>query len=86
LINYNQLSVPVIFNLLSFFKVSLTAQEMETIASGSRFYSKASSQSSTFVADTNAKQQLASTLVREMAEAWANEPYRLLEQKRVNSQ
>src|SRR5215207_5253781 len=60
LINYNQLSVPVIFNLLSFFKISLTAQEMETIASGSRFYSKASSPSRTFVADTNAKQQLAS--------------------------
>lgn len=83
LINYNQLSVPVIFNLFSFFKVSLTAREMETIERASRFYSKGALRSRTFVADTDAKQQLASDLVREMAAAWAIEPYRLLEQKRI---
>ena len=83
LINYNQLSVPVIFNLFSFFKVSLTAQEMEAIEHASRFYSKGASRSRTFVADRDAKQQLASDLVREMAAAWAAEPYRLLQQKRI---
>ena len=83
LINYNQLSVPVIFNLFSFFKVNLTAKEMDTIERASRFYSKGASRSRTFVADATAKQRLASDLVREMAAAWAAEPYRLLEQKRI---
>jgi hypothetical protein len=83
LINYNQLTVPVIFNLFSFFKVSLTAHEMEGIEHASRFYSKGASRARMFVADTDAKQQLASDVVREMAAAWAAEPYRLLEQKRI---
>jgi len=82
LLNYSQLSVPVIANVLSFFNVSLSSQELETIARTSEVYSKEVSGTRAFVADVDAKQKLASDLVREMSERWAGEPYRLLEQKR----
>ena len=83
LLNYNQLSVPVISSVLSFFKVSPSSEELETIARGSRVYSKEASGSRTFVADAEIKQQHASNLVREVAETWAMKPYELLERKRV---
>jgi hypothetical protein len=83
LLNYNQLSLPVIFSALQFFNVSLSAEEKETISASSRMYSKETSATRAFVADADAKQQLASDLIREMAERWANGPYRLLEQKRL---
>ncbi len=81
LLNYNQLSVPVISSVLSFFKVSPSTEELETIARGSRVYSKEASGTRTFVADADAKQKLASDLVREVARRWAMEPYRQLEAK-----
>jgi hypothetical protein len=84
LINYKQLSVPVISTVLSFFKVSLSPEEMETITRGSRMYSKEIS-GRTFVPDADAKQKLASDLVLEMVEQWAMEPYRLLERKRLET-
>ena len=83
LLNYNQLSMAVISRVLRFFGVNPTAEEMETIARGSRIYSKEASGTRTFVADTRAKQNLANDLVREATEQWAIEPYRLLEQKRL---
>ncbi len=82
LLNYNQLSVPVIASVLNFFNVSLSSEELETIARTSEVYSKEVSGTRAFVADVDAKQKLASDLVREMSERWAGEPYRLLEQKR----
>jgi hypothetical protein len=82
LLNYKQLSVPVISSVLKFFKVSPSAQELETIARASGVYAKEVSGTRPFVADTDAKQKLASNLVREMAARWANEPYQQLEQKR----
>jgi hypothetical protein len=85
LLNYNQLSLPVIFDVLRFFNVSLSAEEKGTIAARSRIYSKEVSGTRAFVADADAKQQLASDFIREMAGRWAGEPYRLLEQKRLNS-
>jgi len=83
LLNYNQLSVPVIANVLNFFNVSLSSEELETIARTSEVYSKEVSGTRAFVADVDAKQKLASDLVREMSDRWAGEPYRLLE-NRVN--
>jgi len=83
LLNYNQLSVPVISSVLKFFSIVPCAEEMEAITSGSRLYSKAVSQTRPFSADGETKQKLASDLIRETAERWAMEPYRLLEQKRV---
>ena len=85
LLNYNQLSVPVISSVLSFFKVSPTAAELDTIARTSHVYSKGVSGTRTFVADSETKQKLASERVREAAAAWAIEPYRQLEQKRVET-
>jgi hypothetical protein len=83
LLNYNQLSVPVISSVLSFFKVSHSTAELETIARISGVYSKEVSGTRAFVTDAAAKQKLASPLVRELAAAWANEPYQLLEKKRL---
>jgi hypothetical protein len=82
LLNYKQLSLPVISNVLKFFKISPSADEIETIARASGVYAKDASGAREFVVDSDAKQQLASELVREMSARWANEPYRLLEQKR----
>lgn len=83
LVNYNQLSVPVISSVLRFFKVSPEANELSAIERGSRMYSKETSGARTFVSDSVAKREHASDLVREMADTWAMEPYRLLEQTRL---
>ena len=82
LLNYNQLSVPVISNVLKFFQVSPSAQELEAVARASGVYAKEISGTRPFVADAEAKQKSASTLIREMSARWAEEPYRRLEQKR----
>ncbi len=86
LVNYNQLSLPVIFSVLRFFKINPSADELSAIERGSRVYSKEASGTRAFVADTAAKRELASHLVRDMAERWAREPYRLLEQKTLAPQ
>ena len=83
LVNYNQLSVPVISSVLRFFEVSLSADEVSAIERGARVYSKEASGTRTFVADSDAKHQRASDLICEMAGLWANEPYRQLEEKRL---
>lgn len=85
LLNYSQLSVSVITSVLQFFNVSPATEEIETIARTSRTYSKVASATRAFVADAHAKQQEASTLVREMAGAWAIEPYRRLEELRMGN-
>jgi hypothetical protein len=85
LVNYNQLSVPVISSVLKFFKVSPASEELEAIARGSRIYSKEVSGTRTFIADAEAKQQLASNLVRDAAETWARKSYLQLEQRRLKS-
>jgi hypothetical protein len=82
LLNYNQLSVSVIANVLNFFNVSLSSEELETVARTTEVYSKEASGTRAFVADVDAKQKLASDTAREMSARWAHEPYRLLEQKR----
>jgi len=85
LLNYNQLSVPVIASVLTFFNIDLSSEELETIARTTKAYSKEASGTRAFVADVDTKQKLASDLVRELSERWASEPYRRLEQKRTNS-
>jgi len=83
LVNYNQLSVPVISSVLRYFKVSVSTDESAQLSRVSQKYSKDASGARTFVVDSNAKHELASDLVREMAETWSMQPYRLLEQKRL---
>jgi hypothetical protein len=82
LLNYSQLSVPVISSVLKFFNVSPSSEELETIARTSRIYSKEASATRTFVTDADAKLRQASALVRDVAAAWAIKPYRRLEEKR----
>ena len=79
LLNYNQLSVPVIASILKFFKVNPSSEELETITRTSGVYSKEASGTRAFTRDSHTKQKLASNLIREMSERWASEPYRLLE-------
>jgi hypothetical protein len=59
---------------------------MEAIARVSRAYSKQTSQTREFIADAEAKQKLASNLIRETVARWALEPYQQLERKRVQQQ
>ena len=81
LLNYNQLSVPLIASVLKFFKIDLSTEELETVARTTKAYSKEASGTRVFVADADTKQKLASNLIREMSERWAEKPYQLLEQK-----
>jgi hypothetical protein len=81
LLNYNQLSLSVICNVLRFFGAEPTAAEMDAINSRSQLYSK-NNEGRPFVSDAEAKRQLASELVSDAAERWANGPYSLLELKR----
>jgi len=83
LLNYKQLSGPVISSVLNFFKVSPSREELERIERASQVYSKEAAGTRVFVTDTNAKQKLASDAVREAAAKWAAEPYDLLEQRRL---
>lgn len=85
LLNYNQLSVPVISSVLKFFNINPSSDELETITRISRIYSKEASGTRTFISDADAKLRQASALVREVATAWANEPYRRLEEKRMGN-
>jgi hypothetical protein len=82
LLNYNQLSVPALTSIFSFFNVQVSNKEGERIASGSRIYSKEASGTREFSPDADTKQRVASDLVRKMAERWAIEPYHLLEGSR----
>ena len=82
LLNYSQLSVPVISSVLKFFNVTPSSDELEAIARTSRIYSKEASATRAFISDADAKLRQASALVREGATAWAIEPYRRLEEKR----
>ena len=86
LLNYNQISLTEIANVLKFFGVKPAAAEMETIAGQTQKYSKAASGERAFVADTEAKQLAATDLVRDMAGAWAVNSYQLLEQKRLGNE
>ena len=86
LLNYSQLTLTEIANVLEFFGVKPAAAERETIARQIQKYSKAASGERAFIADAEAKQLAASDLVHEMAERWANNSYQLLEQYRGGNQ
>ncbi len=85
LLNYKQLSVPVIAKVLKFFNVNPSIEEMETITRMCKVYSKEASGTRAFVSDTDTKLRLASDLIRQMSERWAAEPYQRLEQKSYKS-
>ena len=78
LLNYNQLSIT---DVLGFFNVSPSAEELERITSGSRIYSKEASGGRDFVPDAKTKQHSASDRIRQFAQQFAIGPYQLLERK-----
>lgn len=82
LLNYRQLSLSVLCDVLRFFGLRPTAAEMETVTSRSRLYSK-NAEDRPFVSDAETKRQNASEFVRDAAERWANKPYLQLELKRL---
>ena len=82
LLNYNQLSLPVLLSVVKFFGLNPVAQELEAVERVSRRYSKDASSERAFVADAHDKQERASELVRLMSERWAIEPYHKLEEMR----
>jgi hypothetical protein len=86
LLNYNQISLTEIANVLQFFGVKPAAAEMEIIAHKTQKYSKAASGERVFVADSETKQLAATDLVREMAQRWAVNSYQLLEQERLGNE
>lgn len=86
LLNYTQLDLTEIANVLEFFGTRPAAAEMHNIGRQSQKYSKSASGERAFVADADAKQLTASTLVRDMAARWANNSYQLLEQRRLENQ
>jgi hypothetical protein len=81
LLNYNQLTLSVICNVLRFFGVEPTAAEIDAINSRNRLYSK-NTKDEPFVADAESKRKNASAVVRDAAARWANATYSLLELKR----
>ena len=83
LLNYNQLSLPVLLSVIRFFEVTPSTSEVDAVTRASQVYSKDTRSERAFIADSDSKQLAASALVREMAERWANGPYQLLEQKRT---
>jgi hypothetical protein len=85
LLNYSQLSIPVISRVLESFHVRPSIDEMEAIRRGSRIYSKEAAGARAFVADAEAKRQRASDLIREMSERWAMAPYQRVEEKRTGN-
>jgi hypothetical protein len=83
LLNYNQLSLPVLLGVIRSFKVAPSTGEIDAVTRASQVYSKDTRSERAFIADSDTKQLMASALVREMAERWAAGPYQLLEQKRT---
>ncbi len=82
LLNYSQLSVSTLLQVLQFFSVSPTRKEIAAIERTSQRYSKDTNVSRSFVRDSENKRNTASSLMNEMAQAWANQSYRMLENKR----
>jgi len=83
LLNYNQLSLAVILQIIRFFRVELEANEVATITATSKLYSKDVSSGQNFIPDSISKRTQASNLVRQMAAEWCAGPYNALEAKRA---
>jgi hypothetical protein len=85
LLNYTQLSVPEIVKVLRFFKLARRATKWTRSRGAADSIQKKLQARASLWPTRMLKQQHASVLIREMAAAWASEPYRLLEQKRIQS-
>jgi hypothetical protein len=85
LLNYNQLSVPSVLQVLQFFSVDPTRGEVESIEKVSQLYSKDLKATRLFAPDSENKQETASRLVTEMVRNWASQSYQNLEKRRLTA-
>jgi hypothetical protein len=82
LVNYEELSAERLVEIVGFFGIEPSAAEREEIRRVSGLYSKDPSFGRAFSADSDTKRAAATGAVREAAERWAGESYRLLERLR----
>jgi len=82
LLNYSQLSAPTFLQVLQFFSINPTREELEAIERVSQVYSKDIDAPRSFSRDSESKRNSASSLVTEMALTWASHSYGMLENKR----
>jgi hypothetical protein len=82
LVNYAELNAERLIEIVNFFGIEPSAAESEAIRRVSGLYSKDPSFERAFSADSDSKRAEATEDVREAAERWAGEPYRLLERLR----
>lgn len=85
LLNYSQLSVPILLQVLQFFSVEPTPDEVEAIEQVNLLYSKDIGASRSFASDSDSKRNAASSLVMDMARTWAGDSYEMVEHKRLMS-
>ena len=82
LINYSQLSPEIFRQALDFFELTVTDDEFEATCGLREYHAKDRAGELRFKDDSAAKQLAAPTVVREMAEKWAMEGFRKVEEKR----
>jgi hypothetical protein len=82
LLNYDDLAEASLLRIVEFFDVSPSKEEVNAIKRAKLIYSKDASLNRAFISDTEAKQSKATELIKQMSANWAEEPYRLLELKR----
>jgi hypothetical protein len=80
-INYAHLDFATLISAVRFFGIQPTVEEADAIRRISGLYSKDSTQSQPFKADSDLKRATASHDVIAMAERWAREPFEVLERR-----
>jgi hypothetical protein len=83
MVNYNQLSEPLLRRILSFFDLEASEDEVKIMMDRMQFYSKDPTQQQLFKDDHRLKQMLASPTVRALANKWVVPHYEKLEATKV---
>ncbi len=84
LLNYEELSLESLLDLMDFFGLKPTQSELAAIESSLRIYAKDEARVRPFVSDSRAKRGAASQAIQTMCNKWAREPYLELERIRLN--
>jgi hypothetical protein len=82
LLNYHEISTSALLRVLNFFGVDPNAEEIDSLESVSKFYSKDRLRSQVFVPDVQEKQDLASGPIHELTDKWCSREYFELERIR----
>lgn len=81
LLDYEQISARSLLEVVRFFGITPSHEEVEAVKRVSRLYSKDTRRRRGFEADAVSKRDEASPLIKEMAGRWASEPYERLRAK-----